>query len=368
MKIGLVLNPIAGMGGAVALKGTDGVANTARALGGKSQVEQRVRECLECLLPWPSDITLVTYGGAMGENLCQALGVPFEVLGHVGETTSAADTQQAVIKFVNRDVDLILFAGGDGTARDICDVVTGNAVILGIPSGVKMHSGVFANNPRAAGKLVFRLVCGELVTAMDAEVRDVDEDALRDGIVKSKYYGELCVPADLQYVQHTKAGGLEVEALVLEEIAAEVIENMDVNCTYIIGAGTTTAAIMQALALEHSLLGVDVIRDHQLLSVDVTESALYDLVCSHQPVRIVISVIGGQGHIFGRGNQQISSRVLRAVGTQNIIVVASKTKLEALAGRPLIVDTGHPALDDQLCGIRRVVTGYQNSVLMQVCT
>jgi len=368
MKIGLVLNPLAGIGGPVALKGTDGVAKTAMALGGKSHVEQRVRECLECLIPWPGDVTLMTYGGAMGEDLCQALDLPFEVLGGVGEITSAMDTQQAVTKFIERDVDLILFAGGDGTARDICDVVTGNTVVLGIPSGVKMHSGVFANNPRAAGKLVHRMICRELVTAMDAEVRDVDEDALREGIVKSKYYGELCVPADLQYVQHTKAGGLEVEALVLQEIAAEVIENMDANSTYVVGAGTTTDAIMQALSLENTLLGVDVIRDHRLLTSDATESALFDLVCSHQPVRIVISVIGGQGHIFGRGNQQISSRVLKAAGTDNIIVVATKTKLAALAGRPLIVDTGDAALDDQLCGLRRVITGYQDSVLMQVCT
>jgi len=368
MKIGLVLNPIAGMGGPVALKGTDGVAKTALALGGKSHVEQRARDCIDCLVPWPNDVTLMTYGGAMGEDLCQALELPFEVLGRIGEITSAEDTKQAVARFIDQDVDLILFAGGDGTARDICDVVTRDTVVLGIPSGVKMHSGVFANNPRAAGKLVHRMICGELVAAMDAEVRDVDEDALREGIVKSKYYGELCVPADLQYVQHTKAGGLEVEGLVLQEIAAEVIENMDANSTYVVGAGTTTEAIMQALALENTLLGVDVIRDHQLLTSDVTESALYDLVCSHQLVRIVISVIGGQGHIFGRGNQQISSRVLRAVGSGNIIVVATKTKLESLAGRPLIVDTGDTTLDAQLCGFHRVITGYQDSVLMQVST
>jgi|TARA_B110000196_G_scaffold317745_1_gene331520 predicted polyphosphate/ATP-dependent NAD kinase len=368
MKIGLVLNPLAGIGGPVALKGSDGVSKTAIALGGKSHVEQRVRECLECLIPWPGGVTLMTYAGVMGENVCQILELPFEVLGGGSEITSAVDTQQAVTKFIERDVDLILFAGGDGTARDICDVVMGNTVVLGIPSGVKMHSGVFANNPRAAGKLVHRIICGELVAAMDAEVRDVDEDALREGVVKPKFYGELCVPADLQYVQHTKAGGLEVEGLVLQEIAAEVIENMDANTTYVVGAGTTTDAIMQALGLENTLLGVDVIRDRQILTSDATELALYDLVCRHQPVRIVISVIGGQGHIFGRGNQQVSSRVLRAVGTDNIIVVATKTKLEALAGRPLIVDTGEMTLDDQLCGLQRVITGYQDSVLMQVCT
>jgi predicted polyphosphate/ATP-dependent NAD kinase len=368
MKIGLVLNPLAGIGGPVALKGSDGVAEAAMALGGKSHVEQRVRECLECLMPWQKDVTLMTYSGVMGEDLCEKLELPFEVLGRIGESTSAMDTQQAVTNFIARDVDLILFAGGDGTARDICDVVTGHTVVLGIPSGVKMHSGVFANNPRAAGKLVHRMICGELVAAMDAEIRDVDEDALRVGIVKSKYYGELCVPADLQHIQHTKAGGLEVEALVLQEIAVDVIENMAENCTYVIGAGTTTAAIMQSLTLENTLLGIDVIRDRQLLTNDVTESALFDLVCSHQPIRIVISVIGGQGHIFGRGNQQISSRVLKTVGTDNIIVVASKTKLAALAGRPLIVDTGDAALDDKLCGLRRVITGYQDSVLIQVCT
>ena len=326
--------------------------------------------CLDRLLPYlrnESDcgVSLLTYPGAMGADVCARMAIPFEILGSTGAVTTGSDTKKAAKLFSEQGLDLILFAGGDGTARDIVDAVPPGQLVLGIPCGVKMHSGVFAINPGSAGIVLCDLITGNLVSAMDAEVRDVDEEALREGQVRTRHYGELCVPAELRYLQQTKSAGQEVEALVVEEIVADVIENMSPDISYLIGPGTTTGAIMKTLGISNTLLGVDLIRNYELVQADVTEAQLFPAV-EHMEARIVISVIGGQGHLLGRGNQQISPRVLRAVGLDRIIVVATKTKLEGLQGRPLIVDTGDPVLDKALCGIRRVITGYEDSVLLRV--
>ena len=181
----------------------------------------------------------------------------------------------------------------------------------------------------------------------------------------AKYRGEMTVPEELRYIQQTKSGGVEVEALVLQEIAAEVIDSMKAGVQYFVGSGTTTAAVMEPLNLENTLLGVDVIKDGELILSDATESQIFSLVES-TPSGIVVTVIGGQGHIFGRGNQQFSPRVIRAVGLENLHVIATKTKLESLQGKPLLVDTGDHSLDKELSGLRRVTTGYEDSVLCRV--
>jgi len=361
-----VLNPLAGLGGPVALKGSDGVSGLAQDRGSRSQVNARVKTCLKEVLPWPGGISMVTYPGQMGGDVCAELGIPNEIIGEIGDVISASDTQNAVRAFADLGVDLILFAGGDGTARDVYDSVPIGQVVLGIPCGVKMHSGVFAINPQSAGIILSNLISGNLVSAMDAEVRDIDEDALRRGEVKTQYYGQLCVPAELTYIQATKSGGREVEALAVQEIAAEIIEHMDPDTTYVVGSGSTTAALMSALSIDNTLLGIDAIRGDTLLGSDLTEKQLYKLVSEGSNVRVIVTVIGGQGHLFGRGNQQLSPRVIRSVGLDNFLVIATKTKLEELNGRPLIVDTGDPSLDESLCGLRRVVTGYEDSVLLRV--
>lgn len=366
MKIGLVLNPLAGLGGEVALKGSDGMSKLAKDRGSRSQVSARVKTCLNEVLPWVEGMSMVTYPGQMGGDLCADLGIPREIIGSIGDVTRASDTKNAVRAFADLGVDLILFAGGDGTARDVYDSVPVGQVVLGIPCGVKMHSGVFAINPQSAGKIVRSLISGKLVSAMDAEVRDVDEASLRSGEVKSKYYGQLCVPAELTYIQATKSGGKEVEALAVQEIVADIIEHMEPETTYVVGSGSTTEALMGALSINNTLLGIDAIRGNKLLGSDLTEEQLYKLVSESSDIRLVITVIGGQGHLFGRGNQQLSPRVIRAVGLDNIVVIATKTKLEGLNGRPLIVDTGDISLDEALCGLRRVVTGYEDSVLLRV--
>jgi predicted polyphosphate/ATP-dependent NAD kinase len=199
----------------------------------------------------------------------------------------------------------------------------------------------------------------------DAEVRDIDELAFRHGLVRAKYYGEMTVPEALRYIQQTKSGGMEVEELVLQEIAADVVEAMRPGVQYLIGSGSTTAAIMDSLNIKNTLLGVDVIKDGYLVAADATEAQLFSLV-TNDSSEIILTIIGGQGHIFGRGNQQLSPRVIQAVGQDNLKVIATKTKLEALGGKPLLVDTGDPVLDDELAGVIRVITGYEDSVLCRV--
>ena len=155
-------------------------------------------------------------------------------------------------------------------------------------------------------------------------------------------------------MQSAKAGGVAGEERALNDIATEVIAGMQPGALYILGPGTTTRTVMERLGLPKTLLGVDAVRDGELAGADLTEADLLALVDAAPEAHIVVTVIGGQGHIFGRGNQQISPAVIRRVGAGHIIVIATQTKLLSLEGRPLLVDTGDPALDEELSGYAKV--------------
>ncbi|MCH7741855.1 MAG: ATP-NAD kinase family protein [Proteobacteria bacterium] len=368
LRIGLLMNPVAGIGGPAALKGSDDhlLVEQARRGGSESKVLERTVVTMEGLASVKDRIEFVAYAGAMGEAALRNSMLRYRVVGEIDQhATSKEDTRRAVELLQAESVDIILFSGGDGTAGDICDVVKPGQVVLGIPCGVKMHSGVFANNPVAAGKIICDIALGKLTSVIDAQVMDIDEKAFRAGVVRAKFRGEMTVPEELRYIQQTKSGGREVEALVLQEIAADVIDKMKPGIQYLLGSGSTCAAIMESLQLENTLLGVDVVKDRELILVDATETQLFSLVAS-APSEIIITVIGGQGHIFGRGNQQLSPRVIRAVRLENLNVIATKTKLEDLQDKPLLVDTGDPSLDEKLAGLIRVTTGYEDSVLCRV--
>ena len=289
------------------------------------------------------------------------------MVGFAKGLTTAADTIRAAQIIQNAGVDLLIFVGGDGTARDIFQALGADFPVLGIPSGVKMHSGVYAVSPQAAGEIIRRLVCGKLVDIGVAEVKDIDEQAFREGVVKAKYYGELLVPREGHFLQQVKSSGREVEALVLQDIAADIVESMDENCLYLIGPGTTTRAIMDELGLPNSLLGVDAILNNQLLGSDLSEKNIIELLTSHSgAAKMIITLIGGQGHIIGRGNQQFSPAIIRRIGLDNIIVIATKTKITELQGRPLMVDSNDPELDKDFSGFRQVITGYHNAIMYPV--
>jgi predicted polyphosphate/ATP-dependent NAD kinase len=366
-KLGLIVNPVAGLGGRVGLKGSDGAETQRRALqlGAVPESVRRATLALERLKPLANLQTFV-YPGEMGADAAAACGLDVVTVGCItpGETT-ADDTRRAAAEMLDLGVGLLLFAGGDGTARDICAAIGQAAPALGIPSGVKMHSAVFGHNPRGAGDLAATFFQRASTPLRDAEVMDVDEDAFRRGIVAAKLYGHLRVPYDRGLVQRRKAPSVPGEEASLAAIASDCVEAMEDGVLYIIGPGTTTRAIMCELGLDKTLLGVDVVLNRQLAAVDANESRLLELLSEH-PAKIIVSPIGGQGYILGRGNQQLSPRVLRLAGRGNLIVISTPDKIHALRGEPLLVDTGDPDLDLSLCGHTRVVTGYGEQIVYRV--
>jgi predicted polyphosphate/ATP-dependent NAD kinase len=368
-KLGVIVNPIAGMGGRVGLKGSDGaeILRRARQLGARPESPARAIEGLSVVARVKDSIEVLTYPAEMGEDECREAGLDPMVIGSIvsGETTPE-DTKKAAAEMVAAGVSLILFAGGDGTARNICDAIGERAPVLGIPAGVKIHSAAYAVTPRSSGEVAASFLEGRLEDTRGAEVMDIDEEAFREGVVAAKLYGYLLVPHERRLLQSVKSGGIQWEKHALRRIAEDVIAGMEGDdCYYIVGPGTTTRVLMECLSLRNTLLGVDVIRNRRLVANDVTETRLLELVAEDR-ARIVVTVIGGQGHVFGRGNQQLSPRVVRQVGKANIIIIATKEKLISLAGRPLLVDTGDEALNQELSGYMRVTTGYRDYVMCKV--
>ena len=369
--IGLVINPFAGLGGAVGLKGSDGreTRELALAKGAQPRAQERTAVALALLDTYQDKIHWVTAAGAMGEDTLLKLGLSPQVVYQPAETqTEASDTQAAVQALLESDIDLLVFAGGDGTARDVYSVVGDTLPVVGIPAGVKIHSGVYAISPRAAGKVLQQLVSGQLTTIRNADVMDIDEAAFRAGTVRARRYGEMQVPQQLEYMQAVKMGGVESDELVLNDIADDIIERMDDDVLYIIGSGTTVAAVMDNLGLENTLLGVDAVVNQRVIGSDLTAQQLEALLDKYAQAVLVLTVIGGQGHIFGRGNQQLSPAVIRRVGRENTWLIATKTKLQELNGRPLRVDTGDEALDQALSGFIQVTTGYHDQTMVAIQT
>ncbi|MEC7633738.1 MAG: ATP-NAD kinase family protein [Pseudomonadota bacterium] len=368
-KLGVVVNPFAGIGGALALKGSDGaeIREKALAMGAEKKANEKMAKALSILEALSGRFTVVTASGDMGETICESLGIPYEVIYTADAVqTEGEDSERAAKAMVDANVDLLLFAGGDGTARNICSVVGTQVPVLGVPAGCKIHSGVYCVSPSAAGQVVSQMIAGELVSEMDAEVRDIDENAFREGKVIAKHYGEMRVPAELTYVQAVKMGGKEDEALVLDDIAAYVGEIIDdePDTYFVMGSGSTVGAVMDFLGLENTLLGVDVVKQGELIASDVTASELIALT-HDKPTKVILTVIGGQGHILGRGNQQLSPAFIRQIGKQNMLVVATKQKLQALNGKPLRLDSSDATLDAELAGAFTVITGYKDKVLCQ---
>jgi len=343
--IGLIVNPVAGMGGAVGLKGTDGkaIVNQAISLGAKPVAPVRAEAFLSKLNPVKSSLRLLVGAGSMGEDEAKSAGFTYMVLGERKKETSAEDTVAIAKKIADANVALLVFCGGDGTARDVLTAVGTSLPVLGVPTGVKMHSAVFAVTPQAAARVVMRFLYEEL-PLREAEVMDVDEKAFRKGRVSAELYGYVLAPYEPHLIQANKLASPMTESELRNQaaIAIYIIENMKPDVTYIVGPGTTTRTIGDLLDAKKTLLGVDLLLNKKLVANDANETQILEAI-DEKRVQIIVTPIGGQGFIFGRGNQQISSRVIRRVGLDNIIVVATESKLRSL--KALRVDTGDSDLD-----------------------
>ena len=359
-KLGLIVNPIAGMGGRVGLKGTDGPEMLRKAieLGAKPWAEDRAVEALKALLPIKNSLVIYTYPHKMGENAAKRAGFNPKIMGSIGEETTADDTVRAAGDMKDAGVDILLFVGGDGTARDVCRSIGTSLVTLGIPAGVKVYSSVFSTSPKTGGELALKFLRGEINDIIEAEVLDIDEDSFREGRLSVKLYGYLKIPYDSSYIPGGKVPSSHSESYDREAIAAELLDIIENDVIYLIGPGSTTKEVMKLLNLDFSPLGVDAILNGKLIGKDLNERQIIYLI-SGRKAKVVVTPIGGQGYVFGRGNQQISPDVLRRIGKENVIIVATRGKLESLRGRPLLIDTGDESLDIELSGYYKVITGYR---------
>ena len=366
-KLGLIVNPIAGMGGRVGLKGTDGeeILQKALALGAKPVAPQRAIETFRELRALKGKFSLLTYPREMGEDEAREAGFEPEAVGSiVSGATTAEDTKRAAREMMGLGVDLIVVVGGDGTIRDVYDVIRRDVPILGVPAGVKLHSAVFAVDPKAAADIVMKFLWEEL-PLREAEVMDVDEEAYRSGRVSAKLYGYMLVPHEPSLVQGMKLASLEVEAEAgqQEAIAKHAVEAMEPGVLYLLGPGTTMRVVAEALGEEKTLVGVDIVCDGKVVARDVNERQILERIEGRE-ARIIVSPIGGQGFIFGRGNQQLSPEVIRRVRKGNVVVLVTPQKLSTTPS--LRVDTGDPQLDQEFRGFIRAVTGYRQTRMIRI--
>lgn len=364
-KIGFIINPIAGIGGRVGLKGSDGeeIVRRALELGAKPVAPQRAEEFLKELKVLECNVQVICYPDVMGEEVVRRTGFDFKVIGSVKQPTTAEDTKRAVKDCVEEGVEVLVFVGGDGTARDVLDAIKEGVPVIGVPSGVKMYSAVFASTPKAAAKLVAGYL-GKRVAMRLGEVLDVDEDMFRQGSLSIKLYGYLLTLSDPVLLQPSKMPTIVVEDEVENQraIARRVVKEMTDDEVYILGSGTTTKAIADLLNLPKTLLGVDVIKKNEVIVKDANEAQILEAIRGKR-AKIIVSPIGRQGYIFGRGNQQISPAVIRLVGKSGIIVVATRGKRATLDF--LRVDTGDAELDKQLEGYYKVIVDYNESQVMR---
>lgn len=368
--VGFLINPISGMGGSVGLKGTDGEETLKRAveLGAKPGAEERGIKVLAILKERGFDFGFVTCSGSMGESAFKRAGISpdrYRVVNEVGSETTSDDTKKACVRFLEEETDLIVFCGGDGTARDIFEVVGKKKPVIGIPTGVKMHSAVFGANPIAAAEVVLEFMSGNLGTK-ESEIMDTDEEKYRMGRLEVELIGYAIAPYKKTLVQAGKSAceGPDEEASkkAIAEYVAELMLKSDDH--FILGPGTTTRTIAKELGIDKTLLGVDVVRICELVEKDTNEESLLRLLEEWNMAKIIVSPIGAQGFVFGRGNQQISAKVIREVGLDNILVVATPYKLSQTEF--LRIDTGDEELDRMFGEFIKVISGYHEMKMMRI--
>jgi predicted polyphosphate/ATP-dependent NAD kinase len=364
LRVGLLVNPIAGMGGSVGLKGTDGeMAERARDLGARPVTPDRTRDFLKHVATG-GPLRWLAGPDAMGERWLREAGYDCEIVGEISGRTGPEDTRRIAGEMRRLGVDVLVFVGGDGTARDIFDAVGTDLPVVGVPAGVKVYSAVFAVSARAAARLLDAFAHG--APTGEEEVLDIDEVAFRDGRLDARLYGAMRVPeveGDLQGGKEASDSGISGRA-AKQEVGEYVAGQFEPGVLYLLGPGTTVKAIADAIGTDKTLLGVDAILDRELIGRDLGEADLLTLLNEHERACIVVTPLGGNGFVFGRGNRQFTPAVLRRVGTGSIIIVAIASKLRGIGC--LRVDTGDEALDEAFAGYVEVVIGWRRTRMMRI--
>ncbi len=372
--IGLIVNPISGMGGAVGLKGTDGknILQQAIELGAKPHAIDRVKEVLIELESLKSKIKFLTCPGVMGENALKELNFEYECISHnlfndvkdISDTTSehtkiAADTLKKI-----SDLNLIIFVGGDGTARDIVQAVNKDKPCLGIPAGVKIYSSVFALNPKDASSLIIQFLWDE-IPLKESEVLDIDENEYRMGKLVSKLYGYLLTPYNPDFLQFSKIGTPESDLNNQERIAKRVVELLEEDTYYLVGPGTTTKVITDIMKLNKTVLGVDLLYNKKIIAQDLNEQQILSQI-EGKKVKIIVSLIGHQGFLFGRGNLQFTPQILKKISPENIIIISTIHKLQNIPNQILRIDTRDSKLDEEMRGLYKIIVDYDQIKLCEL--
>jgi predicted polyphosphate/ATP-dependent NAD kinase len=367
INIGLIVNPIAGMGGSVGLKGTDGdLFKKAIELGADYVAPKRVNDFLKNIEN-KDKVKFFVAPGKMGGAYFDTNDFDYKIIGEIKDYTTANDTKHIANLLTNEKVDIILFFGGDGTARDIYDAISLNQPVVGVPTGVKMFSSVFTINPKAAAELIDQFIL-EKVEFEEREVLDIDEEAYRKGELKSELYGYLKVPKVRNLIQSAKdvsqiGNSFEINK---KEIAQFFIESIKSDIVYFLGPGTTVKAITDELLLPKTLLGIDAFYNNKIIAQDLNEKEIINVINKYNDYRIVVSPIGGQGFVFGRGNKQFTPYVLERIGIKNIIIISTAEKARELKG--LSVDTGENEIDKLFSGLVKVIIGYKEERIMRIIT
>ncbi|MFC9917272.1 ATP-NAD kinase family protein [Agromyces binzhouensis] len=365
--IGFIVNPVAGIGGPAGLAGSDGadVQRRAAERGARSRAAERAATALAVVAAGRPDEHVVTAAGPMGEDAVRSAGLRPIVVWHPRDPSSSSDTTDAARALADVGVELVLFAGGDGTARDVAAGLPEAAVALGIPAGVKMYSPVFAVGPGAAGALAAAWLDERGLPTAEREVLDVDEEQLRRARVEPRLHGTLRVPYRAGRTQARKSATPADEQAAVRIAAKGAASRLRPGIRYLLGPGGTMAEVARELGVEKTPLGVDVVLDGDVVVAGASEHELLDEVAKG-PAQAVVSIIGGQGFLLGRGNQQLSARVVEAIGDDPMMVVAPEQKLIDLGGRPLLVDTGDATVDARLAGFASVVTGPSTTSIYPV--
>ncbi len=378
VRVGMLANPDAGLGGRLGLKGSDGQADFARSKGAEDRSGPRMKLMLQHFAKIHrvgfEEIEWVTSRGRMGsdwmpmESYIESIDFVHESSG----TTTASDTELAVKNILDSGIQILVYSGGDGTTRDIISALDTagfpSMPVIGVPSGVKMHSGCFASSPRAAAEVLSAWIVGDLLVS-STEVLDLDEDLYREGKWVVRLYAEAFSPNSPRWMQGSKE-------LIQTESEDEIIQGLsdhieqsfvDDNRLIIWGSGGTLRSIGENLGFDLTTLGIDATVGNGQVGTDLDEAGLIEVLTNHSgKMTLLLSPMGGQGFLIGRGNLQLSPDVIKIIGIDNVLGVVTPSKL--LSVRALRIETGDETLDSEFSSRKylKILQGYRTTRILPV--